>query len=46
MDLKKDSLSNEDFYKIPIEERMRMALSYADALDAGGIKRKILNSMN
>ena len=40
MNLKKDSISNEDFYKIPIGARMRMALEYANALDADGIKRK------
>ena len=45
MNLKKDSVSNEDLYKIPVEERMRMALIYADALDARGIKRKDLKTI-
>ena len=45
MDLKKDSLSNEDLYKIPVEERMRMVLTYANALDARGIKRKDLKTI-
>jgi len=45
MDLKKDSLSNEDLYKIPVDERMRMVLAYAGALDSRGIRRKDLKTI-
>ena len=36
----KEELSFEDLYNVPANERMRMVLQLADALDSTGVKRK------